>query len=160
MRTSAWLALATAFTMACDSAGNPMEPAPTLSVIKTPVDETITVLEPTCAGEWIELHLRQQVITQVSIDAAGGLHVHTVINDKGTTALGLTSGTTYHQTGATIEAQNSSGLAPLTITRFNALNLVSEGAAPNLLVQQLFHVTIDANGAVAVFNDVTSIVCQ
>jgi hypothetical protein len=163
-----WLTLGIALTVACDSATTPSEATladpqvnpPSYVVLKTPIEETVTVFEPNCAGEMLELHIRQQAILHVIDDAAGGLHVHSVINDKGTTALGLTSGTTYHQVGATTETQNSRGLAPLTITRFNALNLISEGTAPNLLVQQLFHITINANGVVAVFTDVTAIVCQ
>jgi hypothetical protein len=167
LRARYWLPLGIALTLACDSADltemtspDPQVTTPSLTVIKTPIEETVIVLEPTCAGELLELHIQQQVIAHVTEDAAGGLHVHSVINDKGTTALGLTSGTTYHQVGATTETQNSSGIAPLTITRFNALNLVSEGSAPNLLVQQLFHITVNANGVVTVFMDVSSIVCQ
>lgn len=160
-RTPAWLALATAVTMACDRATTPTEPGPALSAHKTVFDTTVTVFEPNCAGEMLELHLREQAVARVSVDAAGGLHTHVVINDKGTTALGLTSGTIYHQTGASTETQNnSSDGAPLTITRTNFLLLVSEGAGPNLLVQQLFHVTVDANGAVPVFRDVAAVVCQ
>ena len=160
-RIHSWLTLAIALTMACDSATTPTESVPAFSVLKTVYDTTITVFEPNCAGEMLELHLRQQVVTRVSVDAAGGLHTHFVINDRGTTALGLTSGTTYHQTGAATETQNNSGdFAPLTITRTDFLFLVSEGAGPNLLVQQLFHVTLDANGGVPVFMDVTAVVCQ
>jgi hypothetical protein len=167
-RARYWLPLGIALTVACDSASAPTEmtstdpqvnPPPPV-VLKIPIEETIIVLEPTCAGEILELHIRQQVIAHLTEDAAGGLHVHSVINDKGTTALGLTSGTTYHQVGATTETQNSRGLAPLTITRFNALNLLSEGSAPNLLVQQLFHITVNANSVVTTFMDVSAIVCQ
>jgi hypothetical protein len=168
LRARYCLSFGIAFTVACDSAALPTEGAsadphvnpPSLAVLKTPIEETLIVLEPTCAGELLELHIRQQVVAHVTEDAAGGLHVHSVINDKGTTAVGLTSGTTYHQLGATTETQNSRGFTPLTITRTNALKLVSEGSAPNLLVQQLFHITFNANGEVTVFNDVSAIVCQ
>ena len=81
-------------------------------------------------------------------------------NDKGTTALGLTSGTTYHQVGATVVTGNSTPTAPEEFTRVNIINLIARGSAPKLFVEELFHVTVNANGVEVSFYDVSAIRCQ
>lgn len=166
--TRPWLTLGALLALACDTADSPTPltgpdvPAamPDLLVVKVPIEETITVSEPNCAGEMLELHIRQQVVTQGGFDSNGGSHFHSVINDKGTTAVGLSSGTQYHQTGATTETDVAIGVPPLIVTVHNSLNLISEGSAPNLQVNQLFHVTINPDGDATTFTDVTSIVCH
>ena len=163
-----WLSLGLAMTLACDNAASPTEAAsgsdqmgaPELSVVITPIEETVVFNEPNCAGESLELHIRQQRVVHQTVDPNGRTHIHTVINDKGTTALGLTSGLTYHQTGATVETDNFSATAPQMLTRVDVLNLISNGSAPNLLIEALFHVTINANGVEVVFISVTAITCQ
>jgi hypothetical protein len=163
-----WLTLGALLAIACDTADTPTQlmapdlPAavPELSTVKVPFDTTVTVLEPVCAGEVLELHLRQQLVTHGVIDANGGSHFHLVINDKGTTAVGLSSGTRYHETGATTETDEAIGVPPLIVTVHNSLNLISEGAAPNLQVNQLFHITINPAGDATGFTNVNSIICH
>jgi hypothetical protein len=167
-RVHLWLTLGLVMTVACDHATGPTEgPAgapqvgkPGFSVVITPIEETLILFEPNCAGELLELHIRQQSVVHQTVDADGRIHIHSVINDKGTTAVGLTSGVTYHQTGATTQTVNITDPFPATATLFNALNLISEGSGPNLLVQQLFHLTINATGVETVFINVSAIVCQ
>lgn len=162
------LTLGTLLAIGCDRAGGPASltgpdvPAaiPALSVIKLPIEETVTLFEPSCAGEMLQLHIRQQLVAHSVTDANGGSHFQTVINDRGTTAIGLSSGTHYHQTGATTETNVVLGVPPLVVTVHNTLNLVSEGSAPNFRVNQLFHVTLNPAGDATAFTDVTSIVCQ
>jgi hypothetical protein len=154
---------------ACDvatEANDPASPetpragAPGLAVTRVPIEETLTLFEPNCAGELLEVHFRQQLVVHETTDANGSSHFHSVINDQGTTAIGLTSGVTYHQTGATTQTENIIEVAPLTMTIYNALNLVSDGSGPNLQVQQLFHVTVNAIDVVTSLIDATVITCK
>lgn len=95
-----------------------------------------------------------------SVDARGGIHFHSVINDKGTTAVGLSSGITWHQVGATKETENIRGEAPIAVSFVNVLNLISNGSAPNLRIHELFHITINANGVVTALVDRSRIECE
>jgi len=167
-RVHLWLTLAVVMTVACEDptgpaeepSGAPQVGTPSFTVVITPFDQTLILFEPNCAGEQLEVHFRQQLVVHQTVDADGRLHIHSVINDRGTSAVGLTSGVTYHQVGATTQTVNITEPFPATVTRFNALNLISDGSGPNLLIQQLFHITINANGVETVFINVSAIVCQ
>jgi hypothetical protein len=130
------------------------------SNVKTPVEGT-QVLFYECLGEEIRLEFREQLIEHESLDAQGRLHIHTNINDKGSTAVGLTSGTTYHQVGATkdndilvVDSQ------PRIVSFVNVLNLIGHGFAPNLLIHESFHLTLDATGGVTVERETERITCK
>jgi hypothetical protein len=63
---------------------------------------------------------------------------------QGATGTGLTTGDTYHSTGVT---QEHLTLGPgVTDTFVNNFRIIGEGSDNNLLVQQVFHLTINANG--------------
>lgn len=163
-----WIAFGTALTLACDTAIGPNESlsgapdvsVPEFAVVKTPIEETLVLNEPSCAGEILELHIRQQMLVHELVDPDGRTHTHLTFNDKGTTALGLTSGTIYHQVGTTVVTGNFTPTAPEEFTRVNIINLIGEGSAPKLFVEELFHVTVNANGVEVSFYDVSAIRCQ
>lgn len=72
-----------------------------------------------------------------SVDAQGRLYIHTIINDKGSTAVGQTSGTTYHQVGATKD--NDIAIVeslPRVVSFVNVLDLIGHGSAPNLAISE------------------------
>jgi hypothetical protein len=130
------------------------------SVVKTPVVGTEVRFEE-CLGEEIRVNFREQLVEHESVDAQGRLHIHTIINDKGSTAVGLTSGTTYHQVGATkdndilvVDSQ------PRIVSFVNVLNLIGHGFAPNLLIHESFHLTLDATGGVTVERETERITCK
>ena len=77
------------------------------AVEKAPVELIDTAFVP-CAGgegELVELQIREQAVTHESVDAQGRIHFHFIVNDKGTTGVGLSSGTRYRQVGATRESE-------------------------------------------------------
>jgi hypothetical protein len=164
-----WLTVSAAFSTAC---GQPTGPAdsgaagarqvgtpPASVVVKTPIEDNFTEFVD-CAGEVLEFHLREQLVVHESQDARGGIHFHFVINDKGSTAEGLSSGTRWHQVGATKENDNIRGEAPMTISFVNAFNLISNGPAPNLLIHEQFHITLNANGVVTALVERSRIECK
>lgn len=105
---------------------------------------------------------------------SGTLHIeqHITINDNRATikshfqpqgggGVGLTTGDTYNATGVTQEVDT----LPLTggaseFTFVNNFRIIGQGPNNNLLVHQLVHVTINANGDVTNTIDNTSVECQ
>jgi hypothetical protein len=132
------------------------------AVVKAPVELIDTTFVP-CAGlggEEVELDVREQVVTHESADAQGKTHFHVIINDKGTTGVGLTSGTRYHQVGATRENDLIVGDVPVVVSFANLLNLIGRGSAPNLTVHETFHLTINAGGVTTVEREIQRIECR
>jgi hypothetical protein len=150
---------------ACTGDGSPAAPEAAApgelfaSVVKAPIEETFIQFEP-CAGEDLEVHLREQIVEHESVDAQGKTHVFSVINDKGTTAVGLTSGATYHQVGATREMDKIVESLPVTVSFVNVLNLIGEGSATNVKLYEAFHLTINAEGVVTVERETQRIECK
>jgi hypothetical protein len=129
------------------------------SVVKIPIEETFTAFQE-CAGEELEFHIREQLVVHESVDAQGKIHFHSVINDKGTTALGLTSGAQYHQVGATRETDKVVESFPVIISFVNVFNIIGDGSAPNLTIHETFHLTINASGVVIVERETQRIECK
>jgi hypothetical protein len=133
-----------------------------LSVVKAPVELIDTTFVP-CAGdggELVVLDVREQAVTHESTDSQGRTHVHFIVNDKGTTGTGLTSGVRYNQVGATKENDKIVEDVPTVVSFANILNLVGQGQAPNLLVHETFHLAINANGVTTVERETQRIVCR
>ena len=95
-----------------------------------------------------------------SVDAQGKTHVFSAINDKGTTAVGLTSGDRYQQVGATRDMDKIIESFPVTVSFVNVLNLIGEGSATNLKLYEAFHLTINASGVVTVERETQRIECK
>jgi hypothetical protein len=129
------------------------------TVVKTPIEETVTQFEA-CAGEVVEFHLREQVVFHESVDAQGKVHIHVIVNDKGTTAVGLTSGATFHQVGATLETDKFVASLPTTISFVNVLHLIGEGSVPDVRIHETFHLTINAKGVVTVERPTLRTTCK
>ncbi len=149
----------------CSGDGFPAAPTPATSdeilytVVKTPIEETIIQFEA-CAGEVVEFHLREQVVVHESVDAQGKIHFHVIVNDKGTTAIGLTSGATFHQVGATIETDKIVGSLPAIISFVNVLDLIGEGSVPDVRIHETFHLTINPRGVVTVERATQRVTCK
>ena len=112
-------------------------------------DTTIVAFE-SCAGEDIAFHLREQRVRHTTFDANGVVHDQEVTNDKGTSAVGLVTGRVWIQTGATVNHINidltENDVNNQTI--INTLNLIGPGSTPNIRVEEVFHVTVDAQGVI------------
>ena len=117
------------------------------------------VFEPLAAPDET-FDVREQLVTHESTDSQGRTHVHFIINDKGTTGTGLTTGTRYHQVGATRENDQIVEDAPVVVSFANILNLVGQGQAPSLLVHETFHLTINANGVTTVERETQRVECK
>ena len=92
--------------------------------------------------------------------APPGTYMLFIVNDKGTTGTGLLTGTQYRQIGATRENDLVVEDAPVVVSFANILNLVGQGQAPNLLIHETFHLTINANGVTTVEREIERIECR
>jgi hypothetical protein len=96
------------------------------------------------------------VITSVD-NGAGGSLVSSTFNPQGVIGLGLLSGRTYHGTGVTTETFTAA--KGETHTFVNNFRLISPGAGGDVIVQDVFHVTVNANGDVTAAVDRSTVSC-
>ena len=96
------------------------------------------------------------VLTTVE-NANGTVLVSFSFNPQGVTGVGLVNGLVYHGTGVTRESQTFGDAE--THTFVNNFRLISPGRGGDVMVQQVFHVTLNANGEVTATQDRTTISC-
>lgn len=121
-------------------------------IVRTSFNETVFV---SCAnngeGEFLQYSGTFQNITHLTVDATGGFHVKVVNSSQGISAVGLTTGNTYH---AIEVAQRQFTFYPeglpaheTTVTNFL---LIGEGTESDFLAHEEFHLTINAQGELTV----------
>lgn len=103
-----------------------------------------------CDQDTVELTGEILVMEDVTVDAAGGEHPGLRIVPRGVRGEGQ-SGTVYQAVGGAGERVNiGAGGVPLTATFTSSFLLISQGGASDFIVIAVGHLTIDANGEVAV----------
>jgi hypothetical protein len=112
------------------------------------------------AGEEVLVTGTLHVLTHVTIDARGGLHVKLHVQPQGASGIGLTTGDTYRGTGVTQEHFNFNASGGFTDTFINNFRLIGQGPGNNLLVHQTIHVTVTPNGDVTSEVENTSVECR
>ena len=129
--------------------------------IKVPVE--ILVFIP-CAlggtGEVVELSGNLHLLTHVTTDNNGGMHVEMHAQPQGISGIGMDSGDKYQATGVTRGHINTQGPAPFESTFVNNFRIIVQGRGNNFLVHQVIHVTINANGDVTADIDKMSVDCK
>lgn len=96
------------------------------------------------------------VITTVD-NPNGTVLVHTSFNPQGVTGVGLVSGLIYQGTGVTTESFTTR--KGVTDTFVNNFRLISRGPGSDVIVQEVFHVTVNANGQVTATVDRPTVRC-
>jgi hypothetical protein len=96
----------------------------------------------------------------ITIDSAGGINVKLHDQPQGATGVGLTSGVKYQATGVTQEEFSANGVGQFEDTFINNFLMISQGPAPNFVVTEHAHVTVNANGDVTATHDNFSIDCR
>jgi hypothetical protein len=80
---------------------------------------------------------------------------------QGISGTGETTGATYQATGVTQQSFKASlQNGQLNLTYVNNFRIIGQGPGNNYLVHETLHLTVNANGALTVFNDNFSIGCQ
>jgi hypothetical protein len=112
------------------------------------------------AGEDVLVNGTLHILTHQTISNSGNVHVKLHSQPQGATGVGQTTGDTYHATGVTQEEINLNGPFPITDTFVNNFRIIGPGSNNNLLIHELVHVTINANGVLTAFVDNSSIECR
>jgi opacity protein-like surface antigen len=110
------------------------------------------------AGELVLLEGTLHVLTHVTIDDQGGLHVRQHFQPQGVSGEGLTTGDKYQGTGVTQTEFNAT--AGFEQTSVNNFRVIGQGPDNNLLVHSTFHVTVTPNGDVTSVVDNFSVECR
>jgi hypothetical protein len=115
----------------------------------------------TCTGESIQFDGFLHDVIRVDQDATGSYHIHAQTNGQGLQGVGLTSGVRYSIAAASHNDANFDPTnVPFAATTTQTFNLISAGSGDNATLTILQHLTINANGEVAVFFSDATIACR
>ena len=99
-----------------------------------------------CTGEDTFISGINHFVTQTTVTPEGGIHVVMLMNAIGFHGVGLVTGTRYNNVG-TIVRVSTFDVTPGSTTEVTLrLRMVSEGPASDIVLNEMFHVTFNANG--------------
>ena len=114
-----------------------------------------------CSSEPVLVSGMVHRVTQTILDPDHGTLVFVAHgNYQDLNGAGLISGTRYHVTGPYTTIQAATPLPPFTLTTRASFQLTGEGANNNFVIEQLFHITINAIGEVTTIVDSYSATCR
>ena len=109
-------------------------------------------------GEDVSLSGDIHSVFHVTLDGSGGAHVVVIHNPQGVSGTGLTTGAKYQGVGTHQDVFNATvGVEETTVTTGQ---LIGQGPGNNLLIHDILHTTVLANGVVTSFHDNFSIECR
>jgi hypothetical protein len=92
-----------------------------------------------------------------------GQNAHLTIhaNPQGVTGIGETTGVTYHGTGVSALSQRVSLVNGSATAKFvSRFDFVGQGSVPNFFMDEVMHITTNANGTVTASFDVLDTTCH
>ena len=111
------------------------------------------------AGEVVLLTGTLHILSHTTTDNRGGLHIKMHFQPQGIIGVGQSTGDTYRANGVSQWTTNVLGL-PFTDTFVNNFLMIGPGRDNNLMVHEILHVTINANGEVTVVVDNSWVECK
>jgi hypothetical protein len=112
------------------------------------------------AGEVVVVTGNLHEVFTTVISGNGTLVLRSHFQPQGVSGVGLTTGDKYQATGVTELSDVISPPFPVTSTFVNNFRFIGQGPGNNLLVHEVAHLTIDANGVVRVDVDKASVECR
>jgi len=106
-----------------------------------------------CSGEDVEISGTIHMVNKTLVDGS----VIGQFNYQDVTGVGLTSGITYRVSA--VDQVRLAAPFPSSISSVQSFHLISNGSSSNLIVQVLYHVTVNANGEVTASIDSLSMQC-
>ena len=133
------------------------------SVVTDSVDMDINLAATVpCAaggeGEVVFLSGTEHAVFVTVVDSSGTFHTQAHFQPQGISGEGLTTGDTYQWTGATQASFN--GQIGYENTFINNYRIIGPGPGNNLMIQQTFHATVQADGAVSAYVDDYTVTCN
>lgn len=114
-----------------------------------------------CTGDEVILEGFMHVLITGTVDANGGAHGKykmQPMNLQGEVIWGPNEGAKYNGTGGTQDQWNMK--KGETYTFINNYRMIGQGKAPNYMVHETWHVTINANGEVTAVVDNVKVSCK
>jgi hypothetical protein len=102
-----------------------------------------------CTGDAVLLEGRLHILITETVDKNGGLHLKAhfqPMNLQGEVIAGPNEGAKYNGTGVSQDRLNLK--KGETFTMINNYRMIGQGKAPNFMVHETWHVTVNANGEV------------
>lgn len=96
------------------------------------------------AGEAVLLQGSLHVLSHMTTDSTGGVHLVQHFNPQGVSGTGVTTGDAYHGTGMTrFNTKLTVGVAETYVNNFR---IIGRGPGNNYLVHDTYRITLDAEG--------------
>ena len=118
----------------------------------TPDCEPPECVEVPCLQECLEVSGTMHEHRKTFIDASGAMHAHYHVNDSNVKGIALESGTKYNCPYVVNFNFYRDGLTPGNFPyKYHyklESRLISQGNAPNYLITEMIHITINANGEI------------
>jgi len=106
-----------------------------------------------CAGEEIHFSGSFHWNYHTVVNANGDFHSVFVANDHSLSGVGLTTGTKYHEVGATVEVFTFRGTAPFEYNFTITFDFIGQGPGNNVIIKENVHFIVNANGITTVSFD-------
>jgi len=119
----------------------------------------ITVVSP-CNGDVIAVTGSIHLLASSTSDGSGGFHITFMDNVSQVTGVGSVSGATYHGVGGDWFSANARPPFPVELTATDVFGLISTGSAPNFVVTDTLHITLNADGTLTANVARLSITCR
>jgi hypothetical protein len=112
-------------------------------------------------GEVVVIGGTLHILSNMTVDNSGGVHMKFHFQPQGTLGLGLTTGNIYRGGGVTQGHTNIStdGL-PFIDTFVNSFNVIGTAGAESFKIHNTVHVTVSANGDISAEVDNSSTTCM
>jgi hypothetical protein len=101
-----------------------------------------------CIDEEVAFSGDVQIVTHVTVDATGRTHVRSIFTAQGVKGVGLTTGAIYQIIDPTMANFFFDGPPPFEIQFLHRHRFIGQGQAGNLLLTEMVHLTVNANGTV------------
>ena len=129
--------------------------------VRIPLPQPFQVFIPCAAGgagELVDFSGTLHVLVHSTLDGSGGFHAKTHFQPQGVTGVGLTTGDIYQGTGGTQNQFNGSvGEESTFVDNFR---LIGHGPDNNLLLHEMLHATVNANGVATASVSNFSVECR
>jgi hypothetical protein len=122
---------------------------------------TDMIVDIPCSGDVVQLEGYMHVMMSWTVDDNGGIHgkiMYQPMNLAGEVISGPNMGAGYNATGVTQD--NLNGVVGEAYTYINNYRMIGKGDAPNLMVHETYHVTVNADGDPIVEIHNYSITCK
>jgi len=158
------IAVLTAVALAgCDATSRPVGPSPlglTAAVTQQAFDPLALLFLNNCTGDIFLVTGTVHVLRTQTFDQDGGIHQTVHVNFQSASGVSQTTGTRYSVISTQAISVNSAGPLPIERTVQVIVKLVGSGPDNNRTLRTKMHLTVDANGQVAVSFSENEVTCQ